>query len=74
MDEEDDTGAPAAGVDDDLERVEDIVVDLLLPLSLLCFGFLATRSWTTTDAPTRSRGKVSGGCSRSELLPQRGPR
>lgn len=88
MNDDDDTDAPAAGppavadkdagaikgVDDDLERVEDIVVSLLLLLMLLCLGCLAARSWTTADAPTRSRGKVSGGCSRPELLLQRGPR
>lgn len=87
-DDDDDTDAPAAGapavadkdagaikgVDDDLERVEDIVVDLLLLLLLWCFGCLAACSWTTMGGPTRSRGNVSGGCSRSELLLQWGPR
>lgn len=85
--DDDDTDAPAAGapavaekdagaakgVDDDLERVEGIVVDLLL-LLLLCLGCLAAWPWTTSGAPTRSRGKVSGDSSRSELLLQRGPR
>jgi hypothetical protein len=65
------------GVDNDLVRVEDVAVDLIIPLELLllwltCFNCGTTRSWTTTDAPTRLRAKVSGG-SRSELLLLRGP-
>lgn len=88
MDGDGDTDAPAAGVpavadkdagaikgvDDDLERAEDIVVDLLLLLLLLRFSCLVVCSWTTTVAPTISQDKVSGDCSRSELLLQRGPR